>query len=52
VDARYTSQSSIASGPTSKLPSWIKEQLIIATGNFGEVHKQIHHFFRKKQGVM
>ena len=49
VDTRYTSSSSITSGPTSKLPTWIKEQLIIATGSFGEVHKRIHQFFRKKQ---
>lgn len=49
VDARYASASSVTSGPASKLPIWIKEQLITVTGSFGEVHKQLHQFFKHKR---
>ncbi|MCO5590825.1 hypothetical protein L7F22_044800 [Adiantum nelumboides] len=50
VDARYTaSPSSLApSRQASKLPSWIKERLVSVTGNFGEVQKLLHQFFKAK----
>ncbi|KAL3698819.1 hypothetical protein R1sor_012895 [Riccia sorocarpa] len=43
VDARYASDTS---GPTSKLPGWILQRLVKVTGSFGEVHRQLHQFFR------
>ncbi|KAA3479358.1 putative ATP-dependent DNA helicase DDX11 [Gossypium australe] len=53
VDIRYASDSSKRSfsHPSSKLPQWIKESLVSATNNYGEVHKLLHQFFRfnKKQ---
>ncbi|CAM6122599.1 unnamed protein product [Calypogeia fissa] len=54
VDVRYTNGSSfsgggggarVESGPASKLPGWIKERFQI-TEKFGEVHKQLHQFFK------
>ncbi|KAH1048040.1 hypothetical protein J1N35_038824 [Gossypium stocksii] len=48
VDIRYASDSSKKSfsHPSSKLPQWIKESLVSATNNYGEVHKLLHQFFR------
>ncbi|TYJ14007.1 hypothetical protein E1A91_A10G089100v1 [Gossypium mustelinum] len=48
VDIRYASDSSKRSfsHPSSKLPQWIKESLVSATNNYGEVHKLLHQFFR------
>ncbi|KAL1810863.1 hypothetical protein ACET3Z_020928 [Daucus carota] len=51
VDARYASGSSkrIFPHPTDKLPQWIKCRLISATGTYGDVHRQLHQFFRLKK---
>lgn len=48
VDIRYASDSSKRSfsHPSSKLPQWIKDSLVSATKNYGEVHKLLHQFFR------
>ncbi|MBA0663788.1 hypothetical protein Goklo_003877, partial [Gossypium klotzschianum] len=48
VDIRYASDSSKRSfsHPSSKLPQWIKESLVSAANNYGEVHKLLHQFFR------
>ncbi|EOY26785.1 RAD3-like DNA-binding helicase protein isoform 1 [Theobroma cacao] len=48
VDIRYASDSSKRSfsHPSSKLPQWIKDRLVSATNNYGEVHKLLHHFFK------
>ncbi|XP_057854294.2 uncharacterized protein LOC131064226 isoform X2 [Cryptomeria japonica] len=53
VDARYASLTREAnsykagfSTPTSKLPGWIKERLVTVTGNFGEVQRLLHQFFK------
>ncbi|GMI78028.1 hypothetical protein like AT1G79890 [Hibiscus trionum] len=48
VDIRYASDSSKRSfsHPSSKLPQWIKDRLVSATNNYGEVHKLLHQFFR------
>ncbi|KAK8608456.1 hypothetical protein V6N13_023879 [Hibiscus sabdariffa] len=48
VDIRYASDSSKRSfsHPSSKLPQWIKDRLVSATSNYGEVHKLLHQFFR------
>ncbi|XP_039066681.1 ATP-dependent DNA helicase DDX11-like isoform X1 [Hibiscus syriacus] len=48
VDIRYASDSSKRSfsHPSSKLPQWIKDSLVSATNNYGEVHKLLHQFFR------
>ncbi|KAI5073385.1 hypothetical protein GOP47_0011398 [Adiantum capillus-veneris] len=50
VDARYTAStySSAPSRQASKLPSWIKNRLVNVTGNFGEVQKLLHQFFKAK----
>ncbi|ONK80248.1 uncharacterized protein A4U43_C01F15530 [Asparagus officinalis] len=47
VDSRYASNSSNHNilHPTDKLPLWIKERLVSATENYGEVHKLLHQFF-------
>ncbi|OVA20353.1 Helicase-like [Macleaya cordata] len=48
VDSRYASgplQRS-SSHPTNKLPQWIKDRLISSTQNYGEVHRQLHQFFK------
>ncbi|CAM6098539.1 unnamed protein product [Calypogeia fissa] len=56
VDVRYTNGSSfsgggagarVESGNASKLPGWIKERFQI-TDRFGELHKQLHQFFKYK----
>eukprot|EP01018_Ginkgo_biloba_P001594 Gb_07340 [translate_table: standard] len=53
VDARYVSTVNSCkenfSKPASKLPSWIKERLVSATGNFGEVQRLLHDFFKYNQ---
>ena len=61
VDARYGASSSKResqndcqtdthlSGPARKLPGWIKENLIVPSGGFGEVHKTLHQFFKFNQ---
>ncbi|KAL8098973.1 hypothetical protein AgCh_031615 [Apium graveolens] len=51
VDARYASGSSkrIFPHPTDKLPQWIKGRLISATGNYGDVHRELHQFFKLKK---
>lgn len=48
VDMRYASDSSKTSfsHPTNKLPLWIKDRLISATNNYGEVHRLLHQFFK------
>ncbi|KAJ7951773.1 Helicase-like [Quillaja saponaria] len=47
VDTRYASDSSKSfSHPTNKLPQWIKDRLISSTGNYGEVHRLLHQFFK------
>ncbi|XVF74583.1 hypothetical protein PTKIN_Ptkin13bG0121400 [Pterospermum kingtungense] len=48
VDTRYASDSSKRSfsHASSKLPQWIKDRLVSATNNYGEVHKLLHQFFR------
>ncbi|XP_065868861.1 uncharacterized protein [Euphorbia lathyris] len=48
VDTRYSSDSlkRSFSHPTNKLPQWIKDRLISTTNSYGEVHKQLHHFFK------
>ncbi|XP_020097113.1 ATP-dependent DNA helicase DDX11 [Ananas comosus] len=48
VDSRYACDPSKRSFscPTEKLPQWIKDRLIRATGSYGEVHKLLHQFFR------
>ncbi|CAK9174607.1 unnamed protein product [Ilex paraguariensis] len=55
VDARYASDSSKGSfsQPTNKLPKWIQSRLISKTGNYGEVHRLLHQFFKfnKNRGV-
>lgn len=52
VDVRYTTSpsSSAPSRQASKLPSWIKECLFNVTGNFGEVQRLLHQFFKVKAG--
>jgi len=48
VDNRYASDSSKRSfsHPSSKLPLWIKDRLVSATNNYGEVHRLLHQFFK------
>jgi chromosome transmission fidelity protein 1 len=48
VDMRYASDSSKRSfsHPTNKLPLWIKDRLVSATNNYGEVHRLLHQFFK------
>ncbi|KAL5756122.1 hypothetical protein ACOSQ2_020868 [Xanthoceras sorbifolium] len=48
VDKRYASESSKRSfsHPTNKLPQWIKDRLVSATNNYGEVHRLLHQFFK------
>ncbi|CAK7356690.1 unnamed protein product [Dovyalis caffra] len=48
VDMRYVSESSKKgfSHPSNKLPLWIKDRLVSATNNYGEVHRLLHHFFK------
>ncbi|KAK1575989.1 hypothetical protein Q3G72_009915 [Acer saccharum] len=49
VDTRYASESSkrsCYSHPTNKLPQWIKDRLVSATNNYGEVHRLLHQFFK------
>ncbi|KAG6788944.1 hypothetical protein POTOM_005022 [Populus tomentosa] len=48
VDMRYASDSAKRSfsHPTNKLPLWIKDRLVSATNNYGEVHRLLHHFFK------
>ncbi|KAF9690009.1 hypothetical protein SADUNF_Sadunf01G0151400 [Salix dunnii] len=47
VDMRYASDSKRSfSHPTNKLPLWIKDRLVSATNNYGEVHRLLHHFFK------
>ncbi|KMZ75059.1 hypothetical protein ZOSMA_11G00820 [Zostera marina] len=48
VDSRYLSDSSkiISSHPTDKLPVWIKDRLIFADKNYGQVHRLLHQFFK------
>ncbi|KAK1360168.1 DNA helicase [Heracleum sosnowskyi] len=51
VDSRYASGSSkrIFAHPTDKLPQWIKGRLISATGAYGDVHRELHQFFKLKK---
>ncbi|KAF8400786.1 hypothetical protein HHK36_014088 [Tetracentron sinense] len=55
VDSRYASDPSKGgfSHPTNKLPRWIKDRLVSATDNYGEVHRLLHQFFKfnKKRGI-
>lgn len=55
VDSRYASDPSKRSfsHPTNKLPTWIKDSLVSAAGNYGEVHRLLHQFykFNKKRGL-
>ncbi|CAN1285886.1 ATP-dependent DNA helicase DDX11 [Linum perenne] len=49
VDRRYASSDSLkrsASHPTNKLPNWIKDRLVSATSNYGEVHRLLNQFFK------
>ncbi|GAB4842212.1 hypothetical protein Ancab_012170 [Ancistrocladus abbreviatus] len=54
VDSRYATDplKRSLSHPANKLPKWIKDRLISATGNYGEVHRMVNQFFkynRKKE---
>jgi hypothetical protein len=55
VDTYYTSrfgpQGPNASplGLASKFPRWIEERLVNVTGNFGEMHRLLHQFFKLNQ---
>ncbi|PKA67188.1 DNA repair helicase UVH6 [Apostasia shenzhenica] len=49
VDSRYSCSSSANqsfSKPTDKLPLWIRDQLILATGSYGQVHRLLSQFYR------
>ncbi|XP_072998830.1 uncharacterized protein [Typha latifolia] len=48
VDSRYALKPSNErfSCPTDKLPQWIKDRLVCATENYGEVHRLLHQFFK------
>lgn len=48
VDSRYLSDSSkiSSSHPTDKLPVWIKDHLVFANKNYGQVHRLLHQFFK------
>ncbi|CAI7794789.1 unnamed protein product [Closterium sp. NIES-53] len=47
VDARYARAD--GNGITSKLPSWIKAQLVVCNGSFGEVPRRLRQFFRHNE---
>ncbi|XP_068651772.1 uncharacterized protein [Aristolochia californica] len=48
VDSRYASNQSkgFQSQPTSKLPQWIKNRLVSAPENYGEVHRLLCQFYK------
>ncbi|XP_020574920.1 ATP-dependent DNA helicase DDX11 [Phalaenopsis equestris] len=48
VDSRYSCNSSYQnfSKPTDKLPLWIRDRLVFATGSYGEVHKLLFQFYQ------
>lgn len=48
VDSRYatTSSKGSLSHPTNKLPQWIKNCLIPSPGNYGEILRLLHQFFK------
>ncbi|KAI3854561.1 hypothetical protein MKW92_042093 [Papaver armeniacum] len=52
VDSRYASNPSQMSFSHSanKLPKWIKDRLVSSTQNYGEVHRQLHQFFKFNKG--
>eukprot|EP00850_Spirogloea_muscicola_P005091 SM000023S07547 [mRNA] locus=s23:33263:38154:- [translate_table: standard] len=46
LDTRYNLSSQ--GGPLTKLPGWIREQLICCTRGFGDVPRLLHQFFQDK----
>ncbi|KAH0450278.1 hypothetical protein IEQ34_020970 [Dendrobium chrysotoxum] len=48
VDSRYTYNSSNQnfSRPADKLPLWIRDRLVFATGSYGEVHRLLFQFYQ------
>ncbi|KAL0905850.1 hypothetical protein M5K25_024292 [Dendrobium thyrsiflorum] len=48
VDSRYTYNSSNQnfSRPVDKLPLWIRDRLVFATGSYGEVHRLLFQFYQ------
>ncbi|VVA95970.1 unnamed protein product [Arabis nemorensis] len=49
VDARYSGDpSKRTSHPSNKLPKWIKDHLIYSTKGYGDVHRLLHQFFKRK----
>ncbi|KAK8955380.1 DNA repair helicase UVH6 [Platanthera guangdongensis] len=48
VDSRYACNSSNQrlSRPADKLPLWIRDRLVFATGSYGEVHKLLFKFYQ------
>ncbi|CAI5998177.1 unnamed protein product [Closterium sp. NIES-65] len=47
VDARYAHAD--GKGIAGKLPSWIKAQLVVCNGSFGEVPRRLRQFFRHNE---